>query len=96
MHKTNFINLLQEFLAKLDRPLKVPDDKITRWHPKFQLDEVPAVEPSSLPLPPDVTTFTTARDVLDQAKNKFTPRVSDVIQFNLVFLLRGCCTVNVW
>lgn len=60
-------SLLQVFLSKLSRPLTVPDDKVTRWHPRFPLDQVPAIKPEALPEPPDVVKFTTAADVLQHA-----------------------------
>ena len=67
--------LLQTFLSTLDRPLSVPDNKITRWHPKFPLDTIPEVEPSPLPEPPAVKTYSSAKDVLDKARDMMTPRV---------------------
>ena len=66
---------LQVFLSKLSRPLTIPDDKITRWHPKFPLDEVPDIEESPLPQPPDVQTYQTAQDILDHARGKVMPKV---------------------
>ena len=42
----------KKFLAKLDPPLDISDDKVMRWHPAFPLDSVPEVEESELPKPP--------------------------------------------
>ncbi|KAF4098115.1 hypothetical protein G5714_022123 [Onychostoma macrolepis] len=39
------------FLASLNPPIAVPDDKLTRWHPRFNVDEVPNIKPSDLPQP---------------------------------------------
>lgn len=65
----------QEFLSKLSRPLSIPDDKITRWHPKFPLDEVPDILESPLPQPPDLQIYQTAKDVLASTAGKVTPKV---------------------
>ena len=63
------------YLAKNYPSLSVKDEEIKRWHPCFPLDEVPEAEQSPLPEPPEVKTFSTAQDVLDQARLKLTPRV---------------------
>lgn len=63
-------------MSKLNRPLNVPDDKITRWHPKFRLDEVPDIEPLDLPKSPNVQVYQTAKDVLENARGKVLPTVS--------------------
>lgn len=44
--------LLQTFLASLNPPLVIPDEKILRWHPSFTLDTIPDVEEAELPKPP--------------------------------------------
>jgi hypothetical protein len=51
-------------------------DKITRWHPKFRLDEVPDIEPAEVPKPPNVQVYQTAKDVLENARGKVLPNVS--------------------
>ena len=62
------------------RPLTIPDDKITRWHPKFALDEVPDIEAAPLPEPPDVKRLATAGEVLAQTCGKtVNPRVGGLI-----------------
>uniref|UniRef100_A0A8C9MAV3 CDT1 Geminin-binding domain-containing protein n=1 Tax=Panthera tigris altaica TaxID=74533 RepID=A0A8C9MAV3_PANTA len=33
------------FLASLNPPMVVPEDQLTRWHPHFNVDEVPDIEP---------------------------------------------------
>lgn len=37
---------------------------MTRWHQNFDVDAVPEVPAAGLPTPPDVKTFSTAKDVL--------------------------------
>lgn len=70
----------KEFLANLSRPLSIPDDKITRWHPKFPLDEVPDVVESPLPQPPDVQTLQTARDVLESTRGRVDPKIEAALK----------------
>ena len=66
---------LQNFLSTLDRPLTVDDDKITRWHPKFLVDQLPAIEVAELPQPPEVNRIFTAKAALEEARNRLTPKV---------------------
>ena len=66
----------REYLAKNHPSLSVDEDAIMRWHPCFKLDEVPEIDQSPLPEPPQVKTFSTAQDVLGQARLNMTPRVS--------------------
>ncbi|KAK3086546.1 hypothetical protein FSP39_020036 [Pinctada imbricata] len=70
----------KEFLASLDRPLSVPDDKITRWHPKFNVDTVPDVKPDDLPQPPTVKKYHTAKDVLEDTRGKLPSRVEKALE----------------
>lgn len=67
------------FLASLVPPLLVPEDKLTRWHPRFQLDMVPAVPSSQLPQPPYVEKLTTAQEVLDRARALLTPKMEKAL-----------------
>ncbi|XP_020333788.1 DNA replication factor Cdt1 [Oncorhynchus kisutch] len=68
------------FLAKLNPPIRVPDDKLTRWHPRFNVDEVPNVLPSELPQPPqEAEKLTTAREVLDKARSMMTPKMEKAL-----------------
>ena len=41
--------LSQWFLSSLKPPLEIPDEKVLRWHPAFQLDTIPDVEETPLP-----------------------------------------------
>ncbi|CAB1339507.1 unnamed protein product [Coregonus sp. 'balchen'] len=70
----------KEFLAKLNPPIRVPDDKLTRWHPRFNVDEVPNVLPSELPQPPQgAEKLTTAQEVLDKARSMMTPKMEKAL-----------------
>ena len=43
--------------------MEVPEDQLTRWHPRFNVDGVPDIEPAELPQPPAVEKLTTAQEV---------------------------------
>jgi chromatin licensing and DNA replication factor 1 len=60
-------------LKKLN--VQINEAEIKRWHPKFNLDDIPDVEPSELPQPPVVKKFSTAKDVLDEIQDNLNPRV---------------------
>uniref|UniRef100_A0A8C1UY04 Chromatin licensing and DNA replication factor 1 n=1 Tax=Cyprinus carpio TaxID=7962 RepID=A0A8C1UY04_CYPCA len=63
------------FLASLNPPIVIPDDKLTRWHPRFNVDEVPNIKPSDLPQPPQTEKLTSAQEVLDKARALMTPKM---------------------
>ncbi|KAK3603934.1 hypothetical protein CHS0354_042946 [Potamilus streckersoni] len=65
----------REFLSKLEKPLTIPDDKITRWHPRFQLDQVPDVVSAPLPEAPVELKYQTAKDVLECRRGQLLPKV---------------------
>ncbi|CAL8254119.1 unnamed protein product [Lota lota] len=67
------------FLSSLVPALLVPEDKLTRWHPRFQLDMVPAIQSSELPQPPHVEKLTTAQEVLDRARSLLTPKMAKAL-----------------
>lgn len=67
------------FLSSLVPPLSVPDDKLTRWHPRFNVDTVPAVQPSPLPQPPHTDRLSTAQEVLDKARSLITPKMEKAL-----------------
>lgn len=67
---------LQAFLAALTPPMVVPEEKLTRWHPRFKVDEVPDISPVELPRPPQEDRLTTAQEVLSTARGMLTPKVS--------------------
>ena len=55
-------------------------DRITRWHPKFLVDQVPVIEVAELPQPPEINRIYTAKAALEEARNMLTPRVSDTME----------------
>ncbi|XP_017212594.1 DNA replication factor Cdt1 isoform X2 [Danio rerio] len=67
------------FLASLNPPIVVPDEKLTRWHPRFSVDEVPNVKPSDLPQPPQTEKLTSAQEVLDKARALMTPKMEKAL-----------------
>ncbi|XP_004392218.1 PREDICTED: DNA replication factor Cdt1 [Odobenus rosmarus divergens] len=67
------------FLASLDPPMVVPEDQLTRWHPRFNVDEVPDIEPAELPQPPTTEKLTTAREVLARARSFMSPRMEKAL-----------------
>lgn len=67
--------LTQAFLASLSPPMVVPEDQLTRWHPHFNVDEVPDIEPAELPQPPTTEKLATAQEVLARARSLMSPRV---------------------
>lgn len=64
-------NYHHEFLSALDPPLLVSREKITRWHPEFDIEMVPDIEVSDLPQPPHEHKFTAGKDVLEKAIQMF-------------------------
>ncbi|XP_048886706.1 DNA replication factor Cdt1 [Brienomyrus brachyistius] len=67
------------FLTSLDPPLSVADDKLTRWHPRFNVDEAPDILPSELPQPPQLDKLTTAQEVLDKARSLMPPKMEKAL-----------------
>ncbi|XP_043101565.1 DNA replication factor Cdt1 isoform X2 [Puntigrus tetrazona] len=67
------------YLASLNPPIVVPDDKLTRWHPKFNVDEAPGIKPSDLPQPPQTEKLTSAQEVLDKARALMTPKMEKAL-----------------
>jgi len=66
-------------------PIEVDSSKLTRWHHDFLVENVPDIEPASLPVPPEpASQLVTARDVLDAACGKLPSRVSSPI--SILFL----------
>lgn len=60
-----------QFLTTLDPPMVIPDDKLTRWHPEFEIEKVPEVECAKLPEMPNTEKLTSAQDVLSKARELF-------------------------
>ncbi|XP_042636671.1 DNA replication factor Cdt1 [Orycteropus afer afer] len=67
------------FLAALDPPVEVPEDQLTRWHPRFNVDEVPDIEPAEMPQPPPTEKLATAQEVLAQARSLMSPRMEKAL-----------------
>ncbi|XP_006860330.1 PREDICTED: DNA replication factor Cdt1 [Chrysochloris asiatica] len=67
------------FLAALDPPMDVPEDQLTRWHPRFNVDEVPDIEPAQLPQPPTTEKPSTAQEVLARARGLMSPRMEKAL-----------------
>lgn len=80
----NLVSLVKQhhkaFLSSLDPPLSVPEDKLSRWHPRFNVDTVPPVPTSPLPLPPQTEGLTTAQEVLDKARALMTPKMERALE----------------
>ncbi|KAM4018206.1 DNA replication factor Cdt1 [Anomaloglossus baeobatrachus] len=67
------------FLATLNPPMAVPDYQLTRWHPRFNVDEVPDVAAAELPQPPQVEKLSTAQEVLTKARGLMTPKMEKAL-----------------
>ncbi|XP_034755137.1 DNA replication factor Cdt1 [Etheostoma cragini] len=79
----NLVSIVKQhhkvFLSMLVPPMSVPEDKLTRWHPKFNVDTVPAILASSLPQPPYTEKLSTAQEVLDRARSLITPKMEKAL-----------------
>ncbi|MEQ2213722.1 hypothetical protein XENOCAPTIV_019831, partial [Xenoophorus captivus] len=64
------------FLSLLVPPVSVPEDKLTRWHPRFNVDTVPAIQVGSLPQVPHTEKLSTAQEVLKNARLLITPKAA--------------------
>ncbi|NWI77505.1 CDT1 factor, partial [Dryoscopus gambensis] len=75
----NLVNIVREhhraFLAALSPPMVVPEEKLTRWHPRFNVDEVPDISPAELPRAPREDRLSTAQEVLSTARGMLSPKV---------------------
>ncbi|NXS45176.1 CDT1 factor, partial [Balaeniceps rex] len=79
----NLVNIVKQhhkaFLAALSPPMVVPEEKLTRWHPRFNVDEVPDISPAELPRPPQEDKLTTAQEVLSTARGMLTPKMEKAL-----------------
>lgn len=57
----------------------VPEERLTRWHPRFNVDEVPDIEPAELPRPPATEKVATAQEVLARARGLMSPRMEKAL-----------------
>ncbi|XP_076599833.1 DNA replication factor Cdt1 [Chaetodon auriga] len=69
----------KDFLSSLVPPLSVAEDKLTRWHPRFNVDTVPAIQASSLPQPPHTEKLATAQEVLEKARLLIAPKMEKAL-----------------
>ncbi|XP_060839677.1 DNA replication factor Cdt1-like isoform X2 [Rhopalosiphum padi] len=61
-----------EYLNKLIPPIVIDKDKITRWHPEFDVESVPNINLSPLPkIEIDKSKISTAKDILEQTHALF-------------------------
>ncbi|NXP15980.1 CDT1 factor, partial [Thinocorus orbignyianus] len=79
----NLVNIVKQhhkaFLAALRPPMVVPEEKLTRWHPRFNVDEVPDISPAELPQPPQEDRLTTAQEVLSTARGMLIPKMEKAL-----------------
>ncbi|NXM15651.1 CDT1 factor, partial [Ploceus nigricollis] len=79
----NLVNIVREhhkaFLAALSPPMVVPEEKLTRWHPRFNVDEVPDISPVELPRPPHEDRLSTAQEVLSTARGMLSPKMEKAL-----------------
>ncbi|XP_056904020.1 DNA replication factor Cdt1 [Takifugu flavidus] len=67
------------FLSSLVPPMSVPEDRLTRWHPRFSVDTVPPVGLGVLPQPPHTEKVSTAQEVLEKARSLITPKMEKAL-----------------
>ncbi|XP_068006895.1 DNA replication factor Cdt1 isoform X4 [Melanerpes formicivorus] len=79
----NLVNIVKQhhkaFLATLKPPMEVPEEKLTRWHPRFNVDKVPDISPAELPQPPQGDRPSTAQEVLSTARGMLTPKMEKAL-----------------
>ncbi|NXW90335.1 CDT1 factor, partial [Alopecoenas beccarii] len=79
----NLVNIVKQhhkaFLATLNPPMVVPEEKLTRWHPRFNVDEVPDISPAELPQPPREDRLSTAQEVLSSARGVLPPKMEKAL-----------------
>ncbi|NXF10919.1 CDT1 factor, partial [Smithornis capensis] len=79
----NLVNIVKQhhkaFLAALSPPMVVPEDKLTRWHPRFNVDEVPDISPAEVPQPPQENRLSTAQEVLNTARGMLSPKMEKAL-----------------
>ncbi|KAM4833462.1 DNA replication factor Cdt1 [Thomomys bottae] len=67
------------FLASLSPPVVVPEDQLMRWHPRFNVDQAPDIEPAELPQPPATEQLCTAQEVLARARSFMSPKMEKAL-----------------
>ncbi|XP_060878814.1 LOW QUALITY PROTEIN: DNA replication factor Cdt1-like [Metopolophium dirhodum] len=62
----------EKYLCKLTPPIVIAKDKITRWHPEFDVETVEDIIPSTLPkIEINKPKIVTAKDLLDKSHSLF-------------------------
>ncbi|XP_008121788.2 DNA replication factor Cdt1 isoform X1 [Anolis carolinensis] len=91
----NLVNIVKShhkaFLASLSPPMAVLEDKLTRWHPRFNVDEVPDIAPAEVPQPPQVDKITSAQEVLAKARSMLTPKMEKALANLALRTAEGSC-----
>ncbi|XP_038155300.1 DNA replication factor Cdt1 isoform X2 [Cyprinodon tularosa] len=79
----NLVSIVKQhhraFLSSLVPAVSVPEDKLTRWHPRFNVDSVAAITASSLPQAPRSEKVSTAQEVLEKARSLITPKMEKAL-----------------
>lgn len=79
----SLVNIVKQhhaaFLAALSPPMEVPEDKLTRWHPRFNVDEVPDISPAELPQPPQEDRVSMAQEVLSAARGTMSTKMEKAL-----------------
>uniref|UniRef100_A0A3Q2DSY1 Chromatin licensing and DNA replication factor 1 n=1 Tax=Cyprinodon variegatus TaxID=28743 RepID=A0A3Q2DSY1_CYPVA len=79
----NLVSIVKQhhkvFLSSLVPAVSVPEDKLTRWHPRFNVDAVAAITASSLPQAPRSEKVSTAQEVLEKARSLITPKMEKAL-----------------
>lgn len=58
----------EKFLLSLETPMRIPKEKITRWHPEFDVEKCPPIELGELPEAPNAEKSHSAQEVLGKSK----------------------------
>ncbi|KAI6654080.1 DNA replication factor Cdt1-like [Oopsacas minuta] len=67
------------FLRALVPPIILPNDKIKRWHPEFNLETVPSIPEGNMPQKPQTNTPQTAKQILASSQELLPTRISRVM-----------------
>lgn len=69
-----------EYLATLDPPVGIPAEDIMRWHPRFPLDSIAAIQAAPLPESPLEMKCSSAQDILNRVKGKLNKRIECALE----------------
>lgn len=62
---------IQEFLLALSPPVFLDKEKLTRWHPDFELEKVPDIKAQDIPLPKTQVVNTSAKQLLGKLLGQY-------------------------